>query len=183
MAKPNQVIGEGKSYVLGKHETYRGEYVSRMDAKGHVAVLAVTNQREIVLTEQYRVPLGKRVLELPGGLAGDEPLNPDEPLLAAAKRRLYDDSGYEAGKWWSLFDGPLSPLVTDELLTLFLATEIRKISEAERFGADRNYIKTYLVRLGDLEDLTESARDRGCLVDFRIHAALNLARSHPMFPV
>jgi len=183
MPRPDHVLGEGRSLILGKREGMVGEFVSRSDASGFVAVLAVNDRREMLLTEQFRPAIGKRVLELPGGLAGDEPLNPDEPLLTAAKRRLYEESGYEALKWWSLFDGPLAPTVCDESLTMFLATQLTRISESERLGADEEPLQTHVVPIRDLPDFTERALDRDCLVDYRIHAALAVGRAHPMFPV
>ena len=40
---------------------------------GIVGVVALTPEHNVVLVEQYRVPVGARVVELPAGLAGDTP--------------------------------------------------------------------------------------------------------------
>ncbi len=183
MPRPDHVLGQGRSLILGTRDEMRGEFVSRLDASGYVAILAVNDRRELLLTEQYRPALGKRTLELPGGLAGDEPLNPDEPLLAAAKRRLYEESGYEALKWWSLFNGPLAPTICDEELTMFLATQLTRVSGAERLGADGEVLRTHVVPIRDLTDFVQRAEERNCAIDYRVHAALAVGRSHPMFPV
>ncbi|MEM7699899.1 MAG: NUDIX hydrolase, partial [Verrucomicrobiota bacterium] len=74
--------------------TARGwEYATRSNAKGCVAILAETDDKRVVLVEQFRPPVGKRVIELPAGLAGDIPLQEEEPLVVAAKRELKEETG------------------------------------------------------------------------------------------
>jgi 8-oxo-dGTP pyrophosphatase MutT (NUDIX family) len=57
-------------------------------------VLAVTENDEVVLVRQYRHGIARESLELPAGVieAGEEP-------LAAAKRELYEETGYAAEHW------------------------------------------------------------------------------------
>ena len=43
----------------------------RPGVTGIVTVVAVTDDGRLVLTEQFRKPVGRRVIELPAGLAGD----------------------------------------------------------------------------------------------------------------
>ena len=45
----------------------RWEYADRVKTSGAVAIVAVTEDARLVLTEQYRIPMGKRVIELPAG--------------------------------------------------------------------------------------------------------------------
>jgi hypothetical protein len=47
------------------------EYVRRVRGRGAAFVLALTEADEIVLVEQYRVPLRARVIEPPAGIVGD----------------------------------------------------------------------------------------------------------------
>ncbi len=64
------------------------EYVSR--ARGiQAAVILAIDDGEVILVEQYRVPLGKRCLELPAGLVGDEEEGeaPETSRRASWKRR------------------------------------------------------------------------------------------------
>lgn len=159
------------------------EYASREGATGVVAILAVTEARDILLVEQERPALGKKVLELPAGLAGDDPTKPDEPLLSAAKRELNEETGYDAKKWWSLLDGPSSAGLTDEWITFFLATELTKVRDVSLYGVGRERIKLHVVPVAEAIDFAERRRrDEGVAVDFKIHAALMAARRHAMFP-
>jgi ADP-ribose diphosphatase len=49
----------------------RWEYVQRTRSTGIVVLVPITEAGELVLVEQLRPPIGKRVIELPAGLAGD----------------------------------------------------------------------------------------------------------------
>ncbi|MEM1294293.1 MAG: NUDIX hydrolase [Verrucomicrobiota bacterium] len=179
----DHVLYEGKFLKLGHDEGKSWEYVSRANATGVVAILAVTENREILVVEQFRPPLGKKVIELPAGLAGDEPLKEEEPLVSAAKRELYEETGYEAKKWWSLLVGPTSSGMTDETITFFLATELTRISERDRFGVGGEDIKLHHVPIGEVLDFMRRQTEEGKGVDFKIYAALYVARQHPMYPV
>ncbi|MDF1824609.1 MAG: NUDIX hydrolase [Verrucomicrobiales bacterium] len=164
----------------GKFLTYRKtsagwEYVTRTNAKGCVAILAVTDDKRVILVEQFRPPVGRRVIELPAGLAGDIPLQEDEPLLSAAKRELKEETGYEAKNWASLSEGVSSAGLTDEFVTLFYATGLTKMTEGGGVGGEE--IRVHYVHLSDV---TKWCRDRQCeglMVDFKIFAALHLSKS------
>lgn len=67
-----------------------------------VAVVAVTEQREIILTRQYRHPMGRIFIDLPAGRA-----NIGETPFEAAVRELAEETGYRAGKMQLM--GKLSP--------------------------------------------------------------------------
>src|SRR5262245_60504288 len=47
------------------------EACERVKATGVVTIVAVTNDGRLILTEQFRPPVGRRVIEMPAGLAGD----------------------------------------------------------------------------------------------------------------
>ena len=70
------------------------EYVRRPGGMGAAVILAVTEAQEIVLVEQYRVPLGVHCLELPAGLVGDDGyLTPNLNDRRIGKRRLAEALG------------------------------------------------------------------------------------------
>ncbi|HUV39721.1 MAG TPA: NUDIX hydrolase, partial [Planctomycetota bacterium] len=66
------------------------EHVERIGVSGIVALVAVTASDEIVLVEQYRPALDRRVIELPAGLVGDRPGEEHEDLETAARRELLE---------------------------------------------------------------------------------------------
>jgi len=100
------------------------EYATRNTNRPAVGIVAITDGGEVVLVEQPRPPVGKPVVELPAGLAGDIEGAEDEPLLEAAKRELLEETGYVAGRWTELATGYSSPGLTDEAIVLFLAEDI-----------------------------------------------------------
>ena len=70
------------------------EYATRTNARGVAIIIPVTNERELVLVEQFRIPVNRRVLELPAGLVGDD--DQDESMVSGAKRELEEETGLRA---------------------------------------------------------------------------------------
>src|SRR5262245_23735682 len=117
----------------GKHLRVRRcgpwEYVERSNASGGVMILALTDENKLLLVEQYRVPMGKRVIELPAGLVGDREDCKMENLIDAAKRELIEETGYEAREMVFLMGGPSSAGLTNEVNALVRAKGLRQIAE------------------------------------------------------
>jgi ADP-ribose pyrophosphatase len=102
--------------------TVRREVV---DHPGAVGVVALDDQGQVAMLEQYRQPVGQRLWELPAGLldvAG-------EPAQAAAARELVEEAGLEAAEWAVLADTLSSPGMTNEATRVFLA---RGLTAVER---------------------------------------------------
>lgn len=89
----------------------RWEYVRRVNASGAVMIVAVTEEGELLLVEEYRVPLHARTVGLPAGISGDEG---EESSLQSARRELEEETGYRADSWTYLLAGPSSPGLTTE---------------------------------------------------------------------
>lgn len=121
---PN-VLFEGRHVSMVARGSW--EYATRNTSRPAVGIVAVTDQRKVVLVEQYRPPVGATVIELPAGLSGDIPGHEDEPLLTAAKRELLEETGYVAERWTELAAGYSSPGLTDESTTLFLAEQLTRV--------------------------------------------------------
>ncbi|MEZ6190580.1 MAG: NUDIX hydrolase [Phycisphaerales bacterium] len=121
--KGTDTVYEGRFLRLAKRGTW--EYVSRKGATGVVAIVALHDDGRLVLVEQLRPPVDRRVVELPAGLAGDT--DNTESLLVAAQRELEEETGYAASNWQRLFNGYSSAGLTDEALTFFLATGLTRV--------------------------------------------------------
>src|SRR5690606_36402205 len=93
----------------------RWEYASR--ARGiRAAVILPVDAGEVILVEQFRVPLGRYCLELPAGLIGDE--TEGEDALSSARRELEEETGYRAARWEDLGEFQSSPGIITESFTL-----------------------------------------------------------------
>ncbi len=146
------------------------EFVERDHGTGVVAVLAITERRELVLIEQLRVALGKRIIELPAGLAGDVAGEEHEALAVAAQRELREETGYEADAMEYLTEGPSSAGLTTEMITFFRANGLRKVGPG---GGDSNEnIVVHLVPLAEFDAWIAGKLREGCVVDYKIYAAL-----------
>ena len=104
----------------------RWEYVRRVNATGAVMIVAVTKEGELLLVEEYRVPLHARTVGLPAGISGDEG---EESSLQSARRELEEETGYRADSWTYLLAGPSSPGLTTEMVSFYLAEGLHRISE------------------------------------------------------
>lgn len=121
-ASDPETLGRGRFLRLCRRG--RWEWVQRLGASGSVTMVAVTPAGGLLLVAQRREALGRVVLELPAGIAGDEGA---ESLEAAARRELLEETGYRAGSMRHLAQGPSLPGLTDEVQTFFLATDLERV--------------------------------------------------------
>ena len=171
MVKPSdRVVYRGKHVQMVARGGW--EFAHRPEVTGIVGIVAVTDARELVLIEQHRPPLDAVVIEIPAGLAGD--VAGGETLAVAARRELLEETGYSARRMRPLARGASSAGITDELITLFLATGLRKTGPGEGDGGER--IATHLVPLDDVEAWIKRRQKRGKQVDLKVYAALHFAR-------
>lgn len=147
----------------------RWEYVRRTRGIGAAVILAQTEADEIVLVEQYRVPLGARCLELPAGLVGDD--GPEE-VLTAARRELEEETGFHAGTVENMGVFTSSPGLTSEHFTLVRAKGLVRVGSGG--GVDSEDIAVHCVPLRTLPDFIAEKRRAGVMIDVRLLAAMTL---------
>lgn len=96
----------------------------------------------VILIEQYRHPLGRRLWELPAGLMDFE----GEGGQAAAARELVEETGYTADRWSVLLDVATSPGFTEETVRIFLATSLTEVGrpDSEHEEADLRVVRVPL---------------------------------------
>jgi ADP-ribose pyrophosphatase len=152
------------------------DFVRRPQADAAVGILAITQEKEIVLVEQYRIPMQCDVIEVPAGLVGDEPEFAGESLAATAARELLEETGYRAGTITPLIASPTSAGMTSEKTHLFHATGL--IRESDGGGVAGEKITVHHVPLSHLREWLSAQEAAGKLIDFKIHAALWLAGIH-----
>src|SRR3546814_21070847 len=85
------------------------EYVTRVNSSGAGFIAALTDAGEVVLVEQYRLPLHARPIELPAGMIGDEDAFRAESIEASTMRALDANPGFRATPAEILMSGPVPP--------------------------------------------------------------------------
>ncbi len=152
------------------------EWAERTNNSGVVVIIAITEDGQLVLTEQYRRPLGARVLDLPMGLSGDLHGAEDEELREAARRELLEETGYAADRLEFLLEGPTSAGMTNEMLTFFMAQGARRVGDGG--GDETEEIDVHVVSLDRADVWLEEKRAAGILLDPKIYAAMHFAGRH-----
>ena len=83
------------------------------------AVIALTEEDELILVKQYRPAIKKHTLEIPAGL-----IEKGEDPEKGAKRELEEETGYRAGKLTKIFEYYTSPGISDSKMYIYIATEL-----------------------------------------------------------
>ena len=145
----------------------RWEYVSRARGISAAVIIAIDDApdgRHILLVDQFRVPLGRRCIELPAGLVGDEAADEDSSL--AAKRELEEETGYSAGRMVDLGEYWSSPGMVSESFRLFRALDLVKTGDGG--GVPGEDIRVHRVALDGLADWIAVQRADGYAVDVKL---------------
>jgi len=101
---------------LDNGETARREVVEHVDSVGIVALDASDS---LLLVDQFRLPAGKMLLEIPAGC-----VEPGEEPRATVIRELREETGYSPGAVKRLGGFYLAPGYATEYMHVFLAQEL-----------------------------------------------------------
>ncbi len=174
-------VWEGKylRVVLLSYQDQRGnikqwEAVERINCKGIVVVIPVTEKKEIVFIRQFRPVLGGYVIEFPAGL--NDRL---ESLTDVAKRELIEETGLFSDEVVFLAEGPVSSGLSTEVLTVFIAKNVREASEElkKNFPPDESEkIEVLKIPLNEVMDKLNEFKAKGDYLDLKIYGFLELAR-------
>ena len=146
------------------------EYVDRVNATGAALILAITPGEKVLLVEHYRIPVHVRTIELPAGIIGDEPGKSNESQAEAARRELLEETGYLAGRIEPLTTGPACSGITSERVTLFRASELRRVGQGG--GVAHEDITVHEVPVAEIVTWLETKAKTGVLIDPKIYAGL-----------
>ncbi|MEA2514981.1 MAG: ADP-ribose pyrophosphatase [Thermomicrobiales bacterium] len=89
-----------------------------VDHPGAVAILAVTDDGDLLLVRQYRHAAGRALLELPAGTR-----EPDEPPAETVRRELIEETGHAPGSITELVTFFPTPGYSSEQIILFRADD------------------------------------------------------------
>lgn len=99
-----------------------------VEHQGAVGILAIDEDDRILLVEQYRHPMGRRMLEIPAGVLDVV----GESTEAAAARELAEEGDVLATHWDELFTLAATPGYSTEQWVVWRATDLSPVPEADR---------------------------------------------------
>ena len=117
---------KGKNINIALYETkLNGIRISQeiVEQGNVVAVLAIDDDDEVILVNEFRYPVGY-VLEIPAGT-----VDKGETPLKCAKRELLEETGYKAKKIEHLIRFFPKLGYNTQIIDCYVATELTKISE------------------------------------------------------
>ena len=157
-----KTLFEGKHILVRERDGW--QYVERKEAREAVAVVAETDEGEIILTEQHRKPLDARVIDFAAGLVGDEEGTSDP--AETARKELEEETGFTCESVELLGRGPSSPGITSEIVSLYRARGVRRVGEGGGVGGEN--ITVHLVPRGSIREWLREKEGEGRLVDLKV---------------
>ena len=135
------------------------EYVERCGGMTAVVIVAM-HDGKYILVEQERAPLGRRCIELPAGLVGDED---DLGIEATALKELEEETGFVATRIERLGDFYSSPGMVAEGYTLVRAHGV----QPGGVKADEP-IDVHLIAPDDMAAFIAAKRAQGTAIDTKL---------------
>jgi ADP-ribose pyrophosphatase len=178
---PQKVLASGKYLRLIAQGHW--EFAERVNATGAVVVVAMTPEQKLLLVEQFRIPVGCNVIELPAGLVGDVPETPSHAthtmpgdvatvMAETARRELLEETGYEAANMRFLGGGPVSAGLSNEIITFFAADGLKRVDAGG--GVDHEEIIVHEIPPAELPAWLRRREKEGLMIDPKIFAGLLL---------
>ena len=122
---------------------------SVLEAPDWINVIALTDEDNIILVEQYRHGIQAPTLELPGGVC-----DPGETPLATSRRELLEETGFSAKEWIALGSVSSNPAMQTNYTHTFLAKGCIKTHEQQLDGNER--INVHEMPLTEFLDLVQN---------------------------
>ena len=164
----SHVIYEGRFLRFIKKD--RWEFIERNNCSAIVIIVAVTKENKVLFVEQYRPPVGKKVIEFPAGLINDECVSKKESILEGARRELLEERGYAAKRIKKLISGPVSGGSSADIVTMLMAFDLEK--KGKGGGVPDEGITVHEVLLDKAEGWLKDMEKKGRLVEPKIYSGL-----------
>ncbi|MFP4207842.1 MAG: NUDIX hydrolase [Wenzhouxiangella sp.] len=163
---PDSTLYAGR--YLNLQERRGWEFIERRH--GVVVLIAWTPERELLLVEQYRIPIEQRTIELPAGLVGDQAGADQESLLEAAARELIEETGWQAGSLREIMRCPTSAGLSSEQVCFVWAENLTPVGPGG--GDDSEDIIVHRIPAAAVDGWLLDRYRAGLAIDPKIFTAL-----------
>lgn len=172
--QPIETLYEGQWLRIKRRGHW--EYAERTHGKGMaVIIVAATPDDRVLFVEQYRVPLGKRTIEMPAGLVGDD--HAHDTLESAARRELVEETGWQPARVEVLMVGPTSSGMSNERIAFVRATGLARVGEGG--GVDGEDILVHEVPRAQAGAWLMDKQREGYELDLKLWAGLWMLERDP----
>jgi ADP-ribose pyrophosphatase len=117
---------------------------------GAVAIVALFDDRRVLLERQFRYPLARAFIEIPAGK-----LERGEDPLVTGKRELLEETGYVAKEWRRLGQIHNAIGYSDEVIEIWLA---RGLERREQRLAEGEFLEVFTVPLAEAQAMARDGR-------------------------
>lgn len=174
MDQPIETLFEGRWLRVLRRG--RWEYAERTHGEGMaVIIIAVTPDDEVLFVEQLRISLGRRTIEMPAGLVGDQ--SSADTLETAAHRELIEETGWQAEHIDVLLTGPTSSGMSNERIGFVRARGLRRVGLGG--GVDSEDITVHHVPRQDAPAWLMRKHAEGFEIDLKLWAGLWMIDHNP----
>lgn len=152
------------------------EAVERVNCCGVIAVVPITVNNELLLVRQFRPVVNNFVIEFPAGINDRQ-----ERLIDVAKRELIEETGYTAGEFIFLDEGPISSGMSAEIMSVFLAKNCSPAPPLlkQQYPSDESEkIELILTPISSLYETLKKFQKYGDYIDLKIYGLLEMAKRH-----
>jgi len=158
-----RILHAGKYLNLVEKDGW--EYITRNNKD--VVVIMPTFEDSVILIDEFRKPLEKRIVGLPAGL-----VDLDENVFGAAHRELLEETGYEANLLERITsESPSSSGMTNETFHMFIAKNLVKINDGG--GDTTEDINVLVIKNEELRNKLQQYKTNGFLIDPKIFMGLH----------
>ena len=151
-------------FDLHRHQRshpHRGEHeFFVLEAPAWINIIPVTPANEVVMVRQFRHGVGEFTLEIPGGMVDPEDPSP----LAAARREMREECGYDSSIIIPLGQVHPNPAIQPNLCHLFFAPNVLKVGKPNPNLGGAEETEVELVPLTNIKQMIATGRITHALV-------------------
>ena len=140
-----------------------------------VQVIAVTPDDRVLFVEQHREALGRKAIEMPAGLVGDD--HDEDTIEAAAHRELVEETGWAADRIEVLVGGPTTAGMSNEQIVMVRARDLRQVGPGGGVGGED--IIVHAIPRADAPAWLMARHAEGYALDLKLWAGLWMIDRNP----